>query len=80
MEQDTAEQGTELMSAENLLPLPLPLIIFAPGSGTRSLIDDGFRCSGHILNPVMEQVSREMDEILSELHKHFPEKQPLGII
>lgn len=57
MEQEVSEQSTELMSAEDLLPLPL--IIFEPGSGTRSLIDDWFRCSGHIPRPVMELGSIE---------------------
>jgi len=57
MEQDTAEQSAEPMSAGDLLPLPL--IIFEPGSGTRALIDDWFRCSGHIPSPVMELGSIE---------------------
>lgn len=57
MEKDTSEQSGGLMSAEDLLPLPL--IIFEPGSGTRALIDDWFRLSGHISNPVMELGSIE---------------------
>lgn len=57
MEQEASEQSAELMSAEDLLPLPL--IIFEPGSGTRSLIDDWFRCSGHVPSPVMELGSIE---------------------
>lgn len=39
--------------------LPLPLIIFEPGSGTRALIDGWFRYGGHTAAPVMELGSIE---------------------
>jgi len=39
--------------------LPLPLIIFEPGSGTRALIDQWFQETGHIACPVMELGSIE---------------------
>lgn len=57
MEQDASEQCSEVMSVQDLVSLPL--IIFEPGSGTRALIDDWFRCSGHVPSPVMELGSIE---------------------
>lgn len=57
MEQDASEQCSELMSVQDLVSLPL--IIFEPGSGTRALIDDWFRCSGHVPSPIMELGSIE---------------------
>lgn len=57
MEKDAAEQGAQALSPELLLSLPL--IIFEPGSGTRALIDQWFRCAGHTASPVMELGSIE---------------------
>lgn len=57
MEKDASDQSAELMSVQDLVSLPL--IIFEPGSGTRALIDDWFRCSGHVPSPVMELGSIE---------------------
>jgi DNA-binding transcriptional LysR family regulator len=57
MEKDASEQGAKSLSPEALMSLPL--IIFEPGSGTRSLIDGWFRYAGHIACPVMELGSIE---------------------
>ncbi|WP_431022945.1 HTH lysR-type domain-containing protein (plasmid) [Erwinia rhapontici] len=57
MEKDTSERRVKPLSANDLLSLPL--IIFEPGSGTRSLIDKWFRDAGHVACPVMELGSIE---------------------
>lgn len=57
LEKDPAEQNIKPLSADDLLSLPL--IIFEPGSGTRSLIDGWFRDAGQIARPVMELGSIE---------------------
>jgi DNA-binding transcriptional LysR family regulator len=59
MEKDASEQSQKIWTPGALLPLPLPLIIFEPGSGTRALIDQWFRETGHIACPVMELGSIE---------------------
>lgn len=57
LEKDPAERDIKPLSAEDLLSLPL--IIFEPGSGTRSLIDEWFRDAGQVARPVMELGSIE---------------------
>lgn len=57
LEKDPAEQNIKPLSADDLLSLPL--IIFEPGSGTRSLIDEWFRDAGQVARPVMELGSIE---------------------
>lgn len=57
LEKDPAEQNIKALSADDLLSLPL--IIFEPGSGTRSLIDEWFRDAGQVARPVMELGSIE---------------------
>lgn len=57
LEKDPAEQNIKPLSADDLLSLPL--IIFEPGSGTRSLIDEWFREAGQVARPVMELGSIE---------------------
>lgn len=57
MEKDASAQSAKQLSPDDLLSLPL--IIFEPGSGTRALIDEWFRYSGHIVRPVMELGSIE---------------------
>ncbi|MEC4635818.1 LysR family transcriptional regulator substrate-binding protein, partial [Escherichia coli] len=57
MEKDSSEQSAKIWTPGALLPLPL--IIFEPGSGTRALIDQWFREAGHIACPVMELGSIE---------------------
>ena len=57
MEKDASEQSAKIWTPGALLPLPL--IIFEPGSGTRALIDQWFRETGHIACPVMELGSIE---------------------
>ena len=57
MEKDTSEQSAKPLSPDTLLPLPL--IVFEPGSGTRSLIDGWFSDAGHTVSPVMELGSIE---------------------
>jgi len=59
MEKDASEQSAKIWTPGALLPLPLPLIIFEPGSGTRALIDQWFRETGHIACAVMELGSIE---------------------
>lgn len=57
LEKDPAEQNIKPLSADDLLSLPL--IVFEPGSGTRSLIDEWFRDAGQVARPVMELGSIE---------------------
>ncbi len=57
MEKDASEPSAKIWNPGALLPLPL--IIFEPGSGTRALIDQWFRETGHIACPVMELGSIE---------------------
>jgi DNA-binding transcriptional LysR family regulator len=57
MEKDALEQRAKPLSPGTLLSLPL--IVFEPGSGTRTLIDEWFRDAGHIACPVMELGSIE---------------------
>lgn len=57
MEEEASTLSHEFMAPEALSSLPL--IIFEPGSGTRALIDDWFRRSGHMPHPVMELGSIE---------------------
>jgi len=57
MEKDTSEQSAKPLSPDALLPLPL--IVFEPGSGTRSLIGGWFSDAGHTVSPVMELGSIE---------------------
>ena len=57
LEKDPTEQNIKPLSADDLLSLPL--IIFEPGSGTRSLIDEWFRDAGQVSRPVMELGSIE---------------------
>jgi DNA-binding transcriptional LysR family regulator len=57
LEKDPAEQDIKPLSADDLLSLPL--IVFEPGSGTRSLIDEWFRDAGQVARPVMELGSIE---------------------
>lgn len=57
LEKDPAEQNIKALSADDLLSLPL--IVFEPGSGTRSLIDGWFRDAGQVARPVMELGSIE---------------------
>ncbi|MFV9670227.1 LysR family transcriptional regulator [Pantoea graminicola] len=57
MEKDVAALSAKIWTPGALLPLPL--IIFEPGSGTRALIDHWFREAGHVACPVMELGSIE---------------------
>lgn len=57
MEKDLSRRTAKPLSPDDLLPLPL--IIFEPGSGTRSLIDEWFRHAGYAARPVMELGSIE---------------------
>ena len=57
MEKDLSGRSAKALSPDDLLPLPL--IIFEPGSGTRSLIDEWFRDAGYAARPVMELGSIE---------------------
>lgn len=57
MEKDLSGRSAKPLSPDDLLPLPL--IIFEPGSGTRSLIDEWFRDAGYAARPVMELGSIE---------------------
>jgi len=57
MEKDLSGRSATPLSPDDLLPLPL--IIFEPGSGTRSLIDEWFRNAGYAARPVMELGSIE---------------------
>lgn len=57
MEKDALERCAKPLSPRTLLSLPL--IVFEPGSGTRSLIDEWFRDVGHTACPVMELGSIE---------------------
>lgn len=57
MEKDLSGRSATPLSPDDLLPLPL--IIFEPGSGTRSLIDEWFRDAGYAARPVMELGSIE---------------------
>lgn len=57
MEKDLSRRSAKPLSPDDLLPLPL--IIFEPGSGTRSLIDEWFRDAGYAARPVMELGSIE---------------------
>jgi len=57
MEKDLSGRSVKPLSPDDLLPLPL--IIFEPGSGTRSLIDEWFRDAGYAARPVMELGSIE---------------------
>ena len=57
IEKDALEQRAKPLSPGTLLSLPL--IVFEPGSGTRTLIDEWFRDAGHIACPVMELGSIE---------------------
>lgn len=57
MEKDLSGRSAKPLSPDDLLPLPL--IIFEPGSGTRSLIDEWFRNAGYAARPVMELGSIE---------------------
>lgn len=57
MEKDTSEQSAKPLSPDTLLPLPL--IVFEPGSATRDLIDGWFSDAGHTVSPVMELGSIE---------------------
>lgn len=57
MEKDLSRRTAKPLSPDDLLPLPL--IIFEPGSGTRSLIDEWFRDAGYAARPVMELGSIE---------------------
>ncbi|WP_313824899.1 LysR family transcriptional regulator [Leclercia sp.] len=57
MEKDLSGRSAKALSPDDLLPLPL--IIFEPGSGTRSLIDEWFRNAGYAARPVMELGSIE---------------------
>lgn len=57
MEKDLSGRSATPLSPDDLLPLPL--IIFEPGSGTRSLIDEWFRDAGYAAHPVMELGSIE---------------------
>jgi len=57
MEKDLSGRSAKALSPDDLLPLPL--IIFEPGSGTRSLIDEWFRYAGYAARPVMELGSIE---------------------
>jgi len=57
MERDASEPSAKIWNPGVLLPLPL--IIFEPGSGTSALIDQWFRETGHIACPVMELGSIE---------------------
>jgi len=57
MEKDLSGRSAKPLSPDDLLPLPL--IIFEPGSGTRSLIDEWFSNAGYAARPVMELGSIE---------------------
>lgn len=57
MEKDLSGRSAKALSPDDLLPLPL--IIFEPGSGTRSLIDEWFSNAGYAARPVMELGSIE---------------------
>ncbi|MEM6162285.1 LysR family transcriptional regulator [Erwinia sp. P6884] len=57
MEKDASEQNAKPLSPAALLSMPL--IIFEPGSGTRFLINEWFRFTGHVACPVMELGSIE---------------------
>ncbi|MDF7760953.1 LysR family transcriptional regulator [Kosakonia cowanii] len=57
MEEDVSGRSMKARAPDDLLPLPL--IIFESGSGTRALIDEWFRHAGHPASPVMELGSIE---------------------